>query len=171
MAGFSKRSSSRRRAATIAKLRSESHRSDAADLVRVETMLRYWSVQDVEQTLSCFADDIIYQLHICQSAHPFGGEMVGIEAVRNLLFDILAHFDTLHYEPVVLGVRDGVARIQTSYVLHHRASGTDLVGTKRFVCILADGLITRVYEYHDMARVEAFMRYASSRPLQQATGL
>jgi ketosteroid isomerase-like protein len=148
-----------------------SRRSDTADRACVEALLRYWSAQDVEQTLSCFTDDIVYQLHICRSAHPFGGEMVGIDAVRTMLFDILAHFDTLQYEPVVLGVSDGVARIQTSYVLHHRASGTDLVGTKRFVCILAGGLITRVYEYHDMARVEAFMAYASSRPLQQATGL
>jgi ketosteroid isomerase-like protein len=141
-------------------MRTDEHDRDRS---QVEALLQYWSVQDVEQTLDCLADDVIYQLYICRSALPFGGEMTGKPAVRDLLFDILAHFDYLHYEPVILNVSGGVARIHTHYVMRHRASGEHLAGSKRFVCTLQDGLITRVFEYHDVALIEAFMRHANGR--------
>ena len=42
-------------------------------------------------------------------------------------------------------------------------TGEDLSATKRMVFQLADGLITRIDEYHDAAKVEAFMRLAAQR--------
>jgi ketosteroid isomerase-like protein len=133
------------------------------DRERVEALTAYWSAQDVELTLGCFSDDVIYQLYICRSALPFGGEVHGKAAVRDLLFDILAVFDYVRYEPVILACSRGVARVQTHYVMRHRASGEELSGSKRFVCTLQGGLITRVFEYHDVELVEAFMRHANGR--------
>lgn len=139
------------------------------DRTLIDTALAYWSVQDVEQTLGLFSDDIVYQLYICQSALPFGGETRGKEAVRTMLYDILAQFDYVSYEPAILGVKDGVARIQTRYVMRHRASEEELSGSKRFVCTIKDGLITLIVEYHDAPLVEAFMRLANWRLDQKAT--
>ena len=146
-------------------------RSQAApvsDTRLIEKALAYWSVQDVEQTLGLFSDDIVYQLYVCRSAFPFGGETRGKDAVRTLLFDILAQFDYVSYEPAILGVKDGVARIQTRYVMRHRASEEELCGSKRFVCTIKDGLITLIVEYHDAPLVEAFMRLANWRLDQNA---
>jgi ketosteroid isomerase-like protein len=140
--------------------RTRSARQNEMDRAVIEAVLRFWSVQDVEQTLACFSDDIVYQLYMCRSATPFGGEVIGIDDVRDLLFDILADFDYVRYEPTVLSVHDGVARIQTAYVLRHRASGEELGGSKRFICTLQNQRITRVFEYHDVALVEAFLRHA-----------
>lgn len=139
------------------------------DGMLVEEAIAYWSVQDVEATLGLLSDDIVYQLYVCKSALPFGGETRGKDAVRAMLFEILAAFDYIAYEPVILAVRGGVARIQTRYVMRHRASGEQLSGSKRFVCTMKDGAITLIVEYHDAPLVEAFMRLANWRLDQGAT--
>ena len=149
-------------------LRPRPARSPSSDRAVVEATLSYWSAQDVEQTVALFADDIVYQLYICQSAHPFGGERIGRDAVRDMLYDLLADFDYLSYRPVILAVRDGVARVQTHYHLRHRATGEHLTGSKRFVCVLQGGLVTRIHEYHDAPLVEAFMRLTDWRLAQRS---
>jgi ketosteroid isomerase-like protein len=146
----------------------KSKRADAADRKLIERALAFWSVQDVEQTLEAFSDDIVYQLYICQSALPFGGETRGKEAVRTMLFDILAQFDYVSYEPWILSVTAGVARIQTRYVMRHRASEEELAGSKRFVCTIKRGRITLIVEYHDAPLVKAFMELANWRIDQKA---
>lgn len=136
------------------------HSRDRAVMAAV---LDYWSAQDVEQTVALMADDIVYQLYVCNSAHPFGGEWIGRDAVRTLLFDLLAAFDYLAYDPVILDVQDGVARIQSSYRLRHRATGEDLSGSKRLVCTLHGGLVTRIHEYEDAPKFQAFLRLTDWR--------
>lgn len=129
----------------------------------VVSFLRSWGVQDVEMTAAHAADDIVYALYISDQALPFGGETHGLEACRNVLYTILADFDYLKYEPVVLSVEDDVVRVQVSFIYHHRRTGGNLVGTKRMVFKLRDGLIVRIDEYHDAGLVEAFMRLTQHR--------
>jgi ketosteroid isomerase-like protein len=129
----------------------------------VISFLQSWMAQDVEMTVAHAADDVVYALHISNEALPFGGETHGKERIKGVLYAILADFDYLKYEPVILSVRGDVVRVQVSYVYHHRRTGEDLVGSKRLVIKLKDGLVTRVDEYHDAALVEAFMRLARHR--------
>jgi ketosteroid isomerase-like protein len=131
---------------------------DALDRKVIERLLAYWSVQDVENTLSVLDDDVIYQVYLSDSALPAGGATWGKEAMRHRLYDFLAAFDCLHYEPVILDVYRGVARVQTQYVFRHRDSRERLSGSKRSVCELAGGLVVRVDEHHDAALVAAFAR-------------
>jgi ketosteroid isomerase-like protein len=129
----------------------------------VISFLTSWIAQDVELTVAHTADDVVYALHISNEALPFGGESHGKERIKGILYAILADFDYRKYEPVILGVRGDVARVQVSFVYHHRRTGEDLVGSKRLVITLRDGLIARVDEYHDAALVEAFMRLTRHR--------
>lgn len=144
----------------------------------IETILRYWSVQDVEQTLGLCADTVVYQLNIapgttgllvppeagCQAATI---EQHGKDAVRAMMYDVLAKFDYLHYETTILDIHDGVARIHIDYMLRHRATGEELTGSKRFVLGIEDGLVARIDEYLDAARVGAFLRLTHWRLAQQ----
>lgn len=130
----------------------------------IETTLKFWAVQDVEQTLGMLSDDVVYQIYNVATAAPFAGATRGKDALRTRLYDILAAFDYLHYEPILLDVRDGVARVQTCFVLRHRASREQLSGSKRFVCTINDGAIARIDEYHDAALFSAFMGLTRSRP-------
>jgi ketosteroid isomerase-like protein len=131
--------------------------------VLIDTAMGYYAAGDVDQLITTCSDDIVYQLYICPSASPFGGASRGKDAVKSAFFDVLAIFDCLQFRPVVLDVRDGVARVQTQFVYLHRASGERLSGSMRLVCTIRDDLICRMDEYHDDAMVQAFMRLAAWR--------
>lgn len=124
---------------------------------------RYWAAQDVDLTVSMFAEDIVYQLYVSRCSKPFGIERIGLEAMRAMLFDLLADFDYVNYASDILEAAGGVVRIQSRYRMRHRASGEELAGSKRFVCTVRGGLFTRIHEYHDAVLVEAFLELAKWR--------
>jgi len=134
-----------------------------SDYAVVETILSYWSAQDVELTLSLVSEDVIHQLYVCGSTQPCRAEIVGREALAWMMYNKLADFDYLRFDPVILEVRNGVARVHARYAIRHRATGEDLAGSKRFVCTLQGGLITRIHEYQDGPMVEAFKKLTRSR--------
>jgi ketosteroid isomerase-like protein len=129
----------------------------------VESFLACWSVQDVEMTVAHVHDDFVYALYISETALPYGGETRGKDNVRAVLYAILAEFDYLRYDPEIISVEGDVVRVTAAFVYHHRRTGENLTGTKRMVFRLKDSLITRIDEYHDAAKVEAFMRLAAQR--------
>ncbi|MEQ1696921.1 MAG: hypothetical protein ABL901_13880 [Hyphomicrobiaceae bacterium] len=129
-----------------------------ADVALIERALMYWRVQDVESMLSTYADGIVYHVYTFQEASPQFAEFAGKEAVRAVLYDILADFDYLFYASDLIELRDGVARVQSRFVLRHRGSGESLSGSKRQRIHVANGVIVRIDEYHDVAMVDAFMR-------------
>jgi ketosteroid isomerase-like protein len=129
----------------------------------IETFLKFLVAGDVEQVVALLADDVVYQLFASQTALPYGGEWRGTDAVRNVLFDMLAMFDCIEFEPTILYVTDSRARCQIRYVYRHRASGEWLSGTARLVCRIKDGSIARLDEFHDDALLQAFARLASQR--------
>ncbi len=129
----------------------------------VVAVLESWAVQDVERAIAHAAEDIVYALHISDQALPFGGETCGWDAFRNVLYTILADFDYLKYEPVILGVEEDVVRVRVSFAYRHRRTAETLTGTKRMVFKLRDSLVARIDEYHDAAMVEAFMRLTQQR--------
>lgn len=129
----------------------------------VESFLACWSVQDVEMTIAHVHDDFVYALYISETALPYGGETRGKDNVRAVLYAILAEFDYLRYDPAIVSIEGDVVRTSVAFVYHHRRTGENLSGTKRMVLQLKDGLITRIDEYHDAAKVEAFMRLTAQR--------
>lgn len=129
----------------------------------VESFLACWTVQDVELTIDHVHEDFVYALYISETALPYGGETRGKDNVRAVLYAILAEFDYLRYEPEIVAVEGNAVRTSVAFVYHHRRTGENLSGTKRMVFQLADGLVTRIDEYHDAAKVEAFMRLAAQR--------
>ncbi len=136
----------------------------------VEAAHGYWAVQDVEMTLAHMAADIVFVLYLDKEAVPFGGETRGQDALRTVLHDIITDFDFLKYEPRSLDADGDVIRTQVDYVYRHRPTGETLVGSKRLVLTVRDGLIARMDEYHDAALVESFMRLARWRSANVAAG-
>jgi ketosteroid isomerase-like protein len=129
----------------------------------VGSFLACWSVQDVEMTVAHVHEDFVYALYVSDTALPYGGETRGKENVRAVLYAILAEFDYLRYDPEIISVEGDVVRVAVAFTYHHRRTGENLSGTKRMVFQLADGLVARIDEYHDAAKVEAFMRLAAQR--------
>ena len=135
-----------------------SERTASGDRAVIDAALKYWRVQDVEATLSMYADDIVYHVYTFQEASPRFAEFSCKAEVRTLLYDVLAEFDYLFYESDLLELRNGVARVQSRFVLRHRASGESLSGSKRQRIYVVNEEIVGINEYHDVAMINAFMR-------------
>lgn len=133
------------------------------DVELIETALKYWRVQDVEALLSTFADNVVYHVYTFQEDTPRFTEFGSKDAVRAVLYDVLAAFDYLFYSSDLLELRNGVARVQSQFVLRHRVSGESLSGSKRQRIQVANGRIVRIDEYHDVAMINAFVRLTKSK--------
>ncbi len=121
-------------------------------------LIESWQAQDVEQTLALCHADIVFLLNAEPETLPYAVEARGKVAVRTLMSEMLAVWERLSYVQVLLGADRDVGRVQTSYRLRHRPSGEILIGTKRSVVQIRDGLATEIKQHEDAARLAAFLR-------------
>lgn len=123
---------------------------------------RAWQAGDFEETLSHIAFDAVYCLYISEEALPFAGETVGRDAIEGSLRLIRQQFEYLLYRPQNVVMQDDTVRASVEFMYRHRASGEMLSGRFRIVTKFRDEKIIRADEYHDRARIEAFMRLIAS---------
>jgi ketosteroid isomerase-like protein len=117
-----------------------------------------WAAGDIDSAMACVAEDAVYELHISGEALPHGGETAGRAAIEAVLRQIRVDWDYILYRPLALAEDGEVVRFQVEFMYRHRASGEVLGGRFRIVMHVKDGLIDRADEYHDRAKVEAFLR-------------
>ena len=133
-----------------------------------DAYLNAWVAANAEGAANHLSVDAIYCRHISRDLIPSGGEARGREDIARALRGFWASFDPLLYKTA--GPRWGPSsiRLLAAFIYRHRSSGEILDGRLRLVLTLQDATITRVDEYYDRARVEAFIRLygaASSRRL------
>jgi ketosteroid isomerase-like protein len=129
----------------------------------VAAVIKAWSAQDVETTVSYCSDDVVYALHISEQAVPFAGASEGKDAVRGTLHMMLEMFDYLKFDQRIVGFSGEVVRVQTQFKLHHRRTGENLECSMRTLFTVRNGAVTRCDEYLDEGLVETFMRLVRQR--------
>lgn len=117
-----------------------------------------WKAGDIEAALAHVADDAVYELHVSDDVLPFGGISIGRAAIEETLRRMRADWEYILYRPLAPAADDNIVRFQVEFMYRHRESGEILSGRFRLVMRVEDGLIKRADEYHDRAKVEAFMR-------------
>lgn len=117
-----------------------------------------WDAGDIEGALAFIADDAEYELHVSEDVLPFGGASVGRTTIAATLTRMRADWDYILYRPFALAADGNIVRFQVEFMYRHRDSGEILSGRFRHVMRVGNGLIRRVDEFHDRAKVEAFMR-------------
>ncbi len=122
-----------------------------------------WEAGDIEGALAFVADDVVYELHVSNELLPFGGQTEGRDAIEATLRRIRDFWEYILYRPLALACHGDVVRFQVEFMYRHRASGEVLSGRFRSVMRVENGLIKRADEYHDRAKVEAFMRLVRGR--------
>jgi ketosteroid isomerase-like protein len=122
-----------------------------------------WAEGDIDKAISFVAEDCVYELHISGEALPHGGETAGREKITAVLRQIRQDFEYILYRPFKLTANGDVVHFQVEFMYRHRQSGEVLVGRFRMVMQVKNGLLTRADEYHDRAKVEAFMRLVKKR--------
>jgi ketosteroid isomerase-like protein len=134
-------------------------------LVVVANFNKVWDTGDIDGALTFFADDAEYELHISPDVLPYGGTAIGRAAIEATLRRMRADWEYILYRPFALAADGTVVRFQVEFMYRHKDSGEVLVGRFRFVMRVEDGFIRRVDEFHDRAKVEAFMRLVkASKP-------
>jgi ketosteroid isomerase-like protein len=117
-----------------------------------------WAAGDIAAALSYVAEDAVYELHISGELVSSGGVTEGRDNIGAVLRKLRAEFEYILYRPFPLNSDGESVRFQVEFMYRHRASGEVLTGRFRQVVRVRDGAIARVDEYHDRAKVEAFMR-------------
>lgn len=118
-----------------------------------------WSeYYDLDKALTYLHPDCRYCLSVDEDLLPFAGETIGREAIGVQMALMREQFEYVLFRPR-LPFDDGeTVRQQVEFRYRHRASGETITGTFRFVWTIQDGLITSCEEFHDRARIEAFVR-------------
>ena len=114
--------------------------------------------------MSYVAENCVYALYISGDVLPHGGETVGRDNIAAALRQVREDFEYMLYRPLNFKERGTEVRFQVEFMYRHRRSGEVLNGRFRFVARVEDGLIVRADEYHDRAKVEAFLRLFGGRP-------
>ena len=117
-----------------------------------------WAAGDIAAALAYLAEDAVYDLHVSRELLPAGGQTSGRDNIGMMLRKARADFEFILYRPLKLAAAGDTVRFQVEFMFRHRASGEVLSGRLRQVIKVKDGLITRIDEFHDRAKVEAFLR-------------
>jgi ketosteroid isomerase-like protein len=117
-----------------------------------------WASGDIEGALQLVAEHSVYALHISGDLLPFAGETIGRDNIAVALHRMRADYEYLLYRPLDLVVDGDNVRYQVEFMYRHRASGEVLSGRFRMIMRVENGLLVRTDEYHDRAKVEAFLR-------------
>jgi ketosteroid isomerase-like protein len=123
-----------------------------------------WAVGDIDAAALLVAPNAVYALYISGEVLPHGGETHGRDNIAAALRQVREDFEYLLYRPLKLKSDGDVVRFQVEFMYRHRRSGEVLSGRFRFLMRVEDGLIVRADEFHDRAKVEAFLRLFGGQP-------
>jgi ketosteroid isomerase-like protein len=123
-----------------------------------------WCRADVEGVLAQYVEDLTYW---CNTGGADGLPLTikGRDQLREFLQSITAVAESMSVTDY-FRFEDGVARASVECYIRHKRTGHVLAGSYRQVVTYRDGLIERVEEYHDAAKMAAFWRMiAGGEPL------
>jgi ketosteroid isomerase-like protein len=124
----------------------------------VERFSEVWAAGDFDRAMEFIAENCVYALYISDELLPVGGETRGKPGIEAGLRQVRRDFDYLVYRPLEMREKAGEVRYQVEFMYRHVRSGEILTGRFRMIMRIEDGKIVRADEYHDRAKVEAFLR-------------
>lgn len=126
--------------------------------VLLEAAYASWAAGDLEATMACFSDDIIFAIHLPADVVPFAGVSRGKGELRQQFQTILDLFDVLEYRPLWINAESGSFHSQVKLHYRHKATGLPYDGMMRHIWHIEEDKITRFEEFHDPERARAFFR-------------
>jgi len=128
----------------------------ADNKVLLEGAYAAWAARDLGTTLACFAEDVVFTIHLPLEVVPFAGKVHGRDKLARRLQAILDDFDFLAYRPLQITSQGIAFHSQVRFHYSHKATGLDFDGTMRHVWRIVGDQIVRFEEFHDTERVRAF---------------
>jgi ketosteroid isomerase-like protein len=132
---------------------------------------RCWEAADLESCTRLIAADCVFILHVAADLVEHAGQWNGREQIRLALAAARQHYDYILYRPQIMGADEQTVRVRVEFIGTHRATGARIEMIFRQVFTVAADLISRCEEYHDRAKLEAYLRLIQQYPLPQPTGV
>jgi len=117
-----------------------------------------WRTQDLDWLASYLPDDFCHVVHIPTDIHPLGGACHGKKAALERLRLITVEFDFLTFDTSDLMIEKNRAAVEIPVRYRHRQTGVPLESTFANFWTLEEGWPVRLVEYHDISRIQAFVR-------------
>jgi hypothetical protein len=131
---------------------------EAATRSVVEAFVKYWGVQDIERTVELHAEDAVSRVHFNHPEVGMSGEVRGREKIAEGLYENLAQWHYLSFEPTIMSIEGDTARVHIAFEYEHAKTSTRIASTQRMVVVVKNGLLSQVDSYYDVEKVAAFMR-------------
>ena len=124
-----------------------------------------WRAQDLDWMASYLPDDFCHVIYIPADLHPLGGTRQGKKVAIERWQLIVAQFDFVGFDTSDLLIERNRAAVEIPIHYRHRETGAPLESTKANFWTLEDGWPVKLTEYHDIARVQAFVAaHAGAHP-------
>lgn len=127
-----------------------------------------WEHQDIERASSYMNEDVQWRMHLGQDVVDFAGASTGRDALIERWHALRLDFELLRFEILMLDFVGQQARTSVRSDFRHKASGHVLDLTIRQVFRVEGREIVEVDEYHDTARIAAFMALAEQSAKSRA---
>lgn len=115
---------------------------------------------EIDAAYKLLSNSAVQAVHVGPAYKPFGGELIGIDAIKARQAEIASDFDytAVRSAPVVRAPDDWMsAQSRVEYELHHFLTGLVLHCGARVRVRVERGKIVRIDEYHDAPRFESFL--------------
>jgi len=142
----------------------------ADNKVLLEAAYAAWAARDLGATLACFAEDVVFTIHLPTEGVPFAGEARGRDELAKRLQALLDDFDFLTYTPVQITSQGIAFHSQVRFHYRHKATGLDFDGTMRHRWRIVGDQIVRFEEFHDVERVRAFFALLAQAAAERSDG-
>jgi ketosteroid isomerase-like protein len=126
---------------------------------------RNWEANDLDAAMRLIASDCVLIVHVAADLVEHAGQWQGREQIRLALATARQHYDYILYRTLIMGVDGEMVRVRVEFIGRHRVSGERMEMTFRQVFIVANELISRCEEFHDRAKLEAYLRLIQQHPL------
>jgi ketosteroid isomerase-like protein len=124
----------------------------------VEAAYASWAARDLDATLSCFSDDVMFAIHLPPEVAPYFGIQRGRDELATCLKMILDDFDFLQYKPIQITSHGISFHSQIRFHYRHKLTGLEYDGTMRHVWRVKGDRIVRWEEFHDIERVRVYFQ-------------
>jgi len=136
-----------------------------------ENAVSAWAGRDLDGLMHFISNRIANDINVDPSVVPFATSVVGKEAYRRKLENILESFNFASYVTNHLVVDGPTARANMKIIWVHNATGERLQTSFRFIVEQHGGKIIRINQLYDAAYLETFSRLvAMARQDQRSRG-
>jgi ketosteroid isomerase-like protein len=125
----------------------------------------HWERGDLDRAMSLVADSCVFTVHVSEDLVEHAGQWVGAAQIRAALATARLHYDYNVYRPVIMGTAGNTVRVRVEFSGTHRPTGEPISMTFRQVMVVENGQILRCDEYHDRAKLEAYLRLIQTYPI------